>query len=383
MDERVMRFRIGVVALATILVTVILVLMIGGGDSIIQGTYPLEVRFDEAPGVAKDTPVRKFGIRIGKVSSVGFAPAGEEEGAIVIVEINDNVEIHTNETFRIDRGVLGDAVLEVIKVSKPEAKTSRDAVYDKGSTLKGEVRPDPLAIVANLEGGLNRALNSIADTSDEIGALASGVSDLLGNNEEQVVRIINKMEQTVDRLASAVASTDELLSDPVLKENLKRSISDLPEVLTDAREAIGGLKTALAGVDRNLANLEGFTRPLGERGNALVANLEGTLSKLDKVMSDISGFSEGLNNSEGSLGMLMNNPDVYQQLNEAATRINNLTKQLQPILNDTRVFTDKLARHGLNGALKKDTGTKRTGSELGLEYRPGTRFPPLLNHGHD
>jgi len=141
------------------------------------------------------------------------------------------------------------------------------------------------------------------------------------------------------------------------------------------------LKTALAGVDRNLANLEGFTRPLGERGNQLVANLEGTINKLDKVMGDISAFSEGLNNSEGSLGMLMNNPDVYQQLNEAATRINGLTKQLEPILNDTRVFTDKLARHGLNGALKRDTGTKRTPSELGLQYHPsGKRFPTLLGH---
>jgi phospholipid/cholesterol/gamma-HCH transport system substrate-binding protein len=370
-----MRFRIGVVALATILVTVILVLMIGGGPSLMQGTYPLDVYFEEAPGVAKDTPVRKFGIRIGRVSNVGFA-GGDKTGAIVTVEINDGVDILDNETFRIDRGVLGDAVLEVITAAHPEE--------NEPGLLKGEVRPDPLEIVANLEGGLGRALNSLADTSDDIGELATRVNDLLGNNEEQVVRIVNKLEQTIDRLSSTVASTDELLSDPVLKENLKRSISDLPEVLTDAREAIGGLKTALAGVDRNLANLEGLTRPLGERGGQLVANLENTLAKLDNVMTDISAFSEGLNNSEGSLGMLMNNPDVYQQLNEAATRVNDLTKQLGPILDDARVFTDGLARHGLNGVLKKNSGTKRTGSELGLQYHPGKRFPAILQHDqHD
>jgi phospholipid/cholesterol/gamma-HCH transport system substrate-binding protein len=379
MDERVMRFRVGVVALATIIVTVILVLMIGGAPTLLQGKYPLYVYFEEAPGVSQDTPVRKFGIRIGKVKEVGFA-SPQEGGAIVTVEINDDVTIRNDETFRIDRGVLGDAVLEVVKAQTPEPDVAPDAARGRGSALTGEVRPDPLAIVANLEGGLATALKSIANTSDDIGELATRVSDLLGNNEEQVVRIVNKMEQTIDRLANAVASTDELLSDPVLKENLKRSISDLPEVLTDAREAIGGLKTALAGVDRNLANLEGFTRPLGERGNRLVANLESSLNKLDRVMGDISAFSEGLNNSEGSLGMLMNNPDVYQQLNEAATRINGLTKQLEPILNDTRVFTDKLARHGLNGALKRDTGTKRSPSDLGLEYHPGSRFPALLRH---
>ncbi|HWB13543.1 MAG TPA: MlaD family protein [Pirellulales bacterium] len=376
MDERVMRFRVGVVALATIIVTIILVLMIGGAPTLLHGTYPLYVYFDEAPGVSQDTPVRKFGIRIGKVKDVGFAP---NEGAVVTVEIDENVKIRNDETFRIDRGVLGDAVLEVVKAENPEPGVPPDGERGRETALTGEVRPDPLAIVANLEGGLAKALNSIAQTSDNIGELANRVNDLLGNNEEQVVRIVNKMEQTIDRMSSAVASTDELLSDPVLKENLKRSISDFPEVLTDAREAIGGLKTALAGVDRNLANLEGFTRPLGERGNRLVADLESSVSKLDKVMDDISTFSEGLNNSEGSLGMLMNNPDVYQQLNEAATRINGLTRQLEPILNDTRVFTDKLARHGLNGALKRDTGTKRSPSDLGLEYHPGSRFP-MLRH---
>jgi phospholipid/cholesterol/gamma-HCH transport system substrate-binding protein len=358
----------GVVAVATILVAAILVLMIGSFSSILQGTYQLDVSFDEAPGVSKGTPVRKFGIRIGEVSNVGFAK--DRAGAIVTVKINDDVEIKDNETLRIDRGVLGDAVLEVIEATHPEK--------NEPELKKGEVRPDPLAIVANIEGDLARALRSLANTSDDIGELATRVNDLLGNNEEQVVRIVNKMEKTIDRLSSTVASMDDLLSDPVLKENLKRSISALPEVLTDAREAISGLKTALSGVDRNLANLEGFTRPLGERGNELVANIEGTLAKLDKVMGDLSAFSEGLNNSEGSLGMLMNNPDVYQQLNEAATRINGLTKQFEPILNDTRVFTDKLARHGLNGVLKRDTGTKRTGSELGLEYHPGTRFPTFL-----
>jgi phospholipid/cholesterol/gamma-HCH transport system substrate-binding protein len=373
MDERRMRVRVGFVTLAAILVTIILVFMIGGFPSL-QGTYPLEVRFNEAPGVAKDTPVRKFGIRIGKVQRVGFSD--DNVAAIVVVEIDNDVELRSDETFQIDRGVLGDAVLEVI--DKNPAETPATTI-SKDEVLDGIVRPDPLDIVAKLEGGLADALASIATTSKDIGDLATRVNDVIGNNEEQVVRIVGKLETTIDRLSSAVASTDELLSDPVLKENLKRSIADLPEVLTDAREAIGGLKTALSGVDRNLANLEGFTRPLGERGGRLVASLESSINKLDQVMTDVSGFSAGLNNNQGSLGMLMNNPDVYQQLNEAAMRINQITKQLEPILSDARIFSDKLARHGLNSAFQRDIGTKRSPTELGLQYHP-SRFPALLKH---
>lgn len=373
MDEGRMRFSVGVVALATIIVAATLVFLIGGFPSM-QGTYKLKVRFNEAPGVSKDTPVRKFGIRIGRVSDIGFSE--DNTAAIVVVEVENGVQLRSDENFRIDRGVLGDAVLEVID-ENPDVQP--DEYLSEGTVLDGTVRPDPLDIVAKLEGGLADALGSIATTSDRIGELTGRVNDLIGNNEEQVVRIVGKMETTIDRLSSAVASTDELLSDPVLKENLKRSIADLPEVLTDAREAIGGLKTALSGVDRNLANLEGFTRPLGERGGRLVTSLESSINKLDQVMTDVSGFSAGLNNNQGSLGMLMNNPDVYQQLNEAAMRINQITKQLEPILNDARIFSDKLARHGLNGALQRDTGTKLSPSNLGLEYHP-SRFPALLKH---
>ncbi|HVX11422.1 MAG TPA: MlaD family protein [Pirellulales bacterium] len=386
MDERRMRFRVGVVALATIIVAATLVFLIGGAPSLLHATYPLHIKFEQAPGVAVETPVRKFGIRIGKVSNVTFAP--DDTGAVVTVEIDQNVKLKIDKTFRINTGVLGDAVLEVIKSDDelpPDVKVSSEAElpeHQPNDVLRGQVRSDPLQMVANLEGKLAEALGSIGSTSDEIGELAKHVNDLLGNNEEQVVRIVAKVEKTVDRLASAVASTDDLLSDPVLRENLKRSISDFPEVLTDAREAIGGLKTALAGVDRNLANLEGFTRPLGERGDVLVGNIESSVGKLDKILSDLSTFSSGLNNSTGSLGQLMNSPDVYQQLNEAATNINQLTKELRPIVADARIFSDKLARHGLNGALKRDTGIKRSPTDLGLERIPsGQRHFPLgLRH---
>lgn len=377
MDERRMRFRVGVVALATIIVTVTLVFLIGGAPSVLNATYPLYVVLAQAPGVGEDTPIRKFGIRIGKVSKVEIAR--DDTSAIVTVEIQEKYKLRSDETFRVNTGVLGDAWLEVID---SDPANLPDTYLEKGEALEGTVRKDPLQVVANLETGLADAMASITTTSNEVGVFIKNMNDLLGNNEEQVVRIIGKMEETVNRLSSAVASTDELLSDPVLKENLKRSISDFPEVLTDAREAIGGLKTALSGVDRNLANLEGFTRPLGERGSMLVANLESSTTKLDKVLSDMQAFSAGLSNTNSSLGMLMNSPDVYQQLNEAAANINQLTRDMRPILADARIFTDKLARHGLNGALKRDTGTKRTPSELGLERIPsGTRHFPLgLRH---
>jgi hypothetical protein len=56
-------------------------------------------------------------------------------------------------------------------------------------------------------------------------------------------------------------------------------------------------------------------------------------------------FTRTLNSREGTLGQLMNNPEVYNNLSQAIVNVNHLTRQLEPILCDVRVITDKEARH--------------------------------------
>jgi phospholipid/cholesterol/gamma-HCH transport system substrate-binding protein len=93
-----------------------------------------------------------------------------------------------------------------------------------------------------------------------------------------------------------------------------------------------------------------------------VSEVDDAAAKLDRLMGELLVFSEALNTGEGSLGQLITNPDLYQNLNRAAANIEELTRQLQPVVHDARVFTDKIARHpellGVRGALQKNAGTK-------------------------
>lgn len=364
MDERRMRVSVGAVALFTAVAIVTLVGLVGRMPSLLHGTYPLYVKFRQAPGVAEDTAVRKFGIRIGQVTEVGFAP--DDSGAIVTVQIDANRQLRKDETLRVASSLLGDAILEVVDIDEANLPAE---FHQPGDVLEGTVRSDPLQVIASMEEGLADAMSSIGRTSDEIGVLAQRVSDLLGNNEEQIVRIVDKMEKTIDQLRVAVDSTQDLVGDPALRENLRRTITDMPEVLADARDAIGSLRTTMSGVDRNLANLEGFTRPLGERGPQLVANLESSVVKLDQVLTDMSAFSESMNSPEGSLNQLINNPDLYQQLNSAAMNINELIKQMRPIFRNVEILTDKLARHP-EALLRRGSGVKFAPSEMGVQPHP-------------
>jgi phospholipid/cholesterol/gamma-HCH transport system substrate-binding protein len=362
MDERVVRFRVGVMVLATGFITAILVLLFGDFSSFGQSNYKVYIAFPQAPGVTRDTPVRKSGILIGRVSSVDFADQEQQDrgfNVIITAKINKGVELRENENCQVGSSILGgDAVLQFI----PSGDRNRPkGLLGDGDVVAGVVTPDPLQVFSNLEGSLTEAIVSVARTSDEVGRLAGRLGDLLGNNDEQFTRIVNKTELTLDKIRSAVESTNEVLSDPMVKENLKRAVSDLPEVLQEMKTTISGVKNTLQLVDNNLKNVEGLTKPLGDRGTQIINNIENSTAKLDLVLSEMGNFSKKLNDSEGSLGQLLNNPDVYQQLNSAITNVNDITRQLKPIVRDVRVFTDKVSRHQgsiLREALHPSSGIK-------------------------
>lgn len=362
MDERVVRFRVGVMVLATGFITAILVLLFGDFSNFGQSTYAIYIAFPEAPGVTRDTPIRKSGILIGRVSNVVFADQEQQDrgfNVIVTARINGKYELKANENCQVNNSILGgETVLEFVPSSDRSRPTTR--LVD-GDVAPGVVTPNPLQVFANLESSLTEAIVSVAKTSDQVGRLAGRLGDLLGNNDEQLGRIVNKTELTMDKLRQAVESTNDLVSDPVIKENLKKTIAELPEVLQEMKTTVGGVKNTLQLVDNNLKNVEGLTKPLGERGSQIISNIENSTAKLDTVLQEFSSFSSRLNSQEGTLGQLMNNPDVYQQLNSAAANINCLTRDLKPILRDVKIISDKLARDPsrvVSGVLFPPSGIK-------------------------
>ena len=90
MDDRIVKFRVGVMVVATMFLTGIMVLLFGDVQSYFRG-YTIYIHFAEAPGVTDGTPIRKSGIRIGRVTKVNFAPQG---GVIVEATIDRDVELY-------------------------------------------------------------------------------------------------------------------------------------------------------------------------------------------------------------------------------------------------------------------------------------------------
>lgn len=347
MDDRRIQFRVGVLVLSAIISTAILVVLFNGPVTLGLGTYTIYMSFQDAPGITADTPVRKSGILIGRVTDVHFTDDG---GVLVTAAIQEDIKLQTNERPRISNGLLGDGVLEFYRGPEPAQEGKFVA---PGATLIGDVVSYPLKILGNIEGDLSRTIVSVSQTSDDIGRLAREITGLLTNNEEQFARIIVKAETTLDTLQSAVSSADNFISDPVMRDNLSRSLNEFPVVIEKFQTLMEGLDGTMQSANRNLNNLERFTQPLGDRGEHLVNSIDSTVANLDEMLSELGQFARALQNPDGSLGQFLNNPDLYQNLNQAAVDLDQVLRDARPVIYNTRVFTDTLAREGLRGQLKR------------------------------
>jgi phospholipid/cholesterol/gamma-HCH transport system substrate-binding protein len=69
-----------------------------------------------------------------------------------------------------------------------------------------------------------------------------------------------------------------------------------------------------------------------------------------------------LNRSRGSLHKIIHDDELYDQIRRTSMNVEDATKRLRPIMNDLRIFADKIATDprqlGVSGALnRRPSGT--------------------------
>jgi phospholipid/cholesterol/gamma-HCH transport system substrate-binding protein len=381
MDERVIQFRVGVMVLATLIITVILVWMFGQGSSravrgLLPGKRPYTVfiRFPEAPGVNTDTPIRKSGIVIGRVVSVDFADPQYQREVLVKAAIDRDRKLFTDEECQLVRTVVGDSRLEI--VAKRRGGPPAETVQPNGE-IPGTVISDPVQVVGKLEGDLRETIRSVGDASDELRKFVKSVNDLFGAEGDvpqrrvQLNELLRETRDTLKTIRTAAESANTLLGggpdgDSQLRDTLRRNprlVDKLTTTLTSVDGAVRSMAETMISARKNLDNLQRFTGPMGDRGNEIAQGLSSVTSNFDALLGEIRTLTARLNNQDGSLGKLIHDPSLYNNLNRAAENIQEISLRLRPVVEDVRVFTDKIARHpdeliSIRGALQQRPGTK-------------------------
>ena len=355
MVERGMQFKVGIVVLSTLLIMAILIALSSDTEWFrLGGQYQVQVRLPRAPGIERDTPVRKNGIRIGRVAEVRET----DEGALVIVNVNADRGLRPSDICTAKASFLGDAVLEFDSGLPPVAQEFVQA----GHTFEGVVSDSPIDVVANLQGDLSQAVQAVGLAGREIETLAGRINAILdGQTVSQTKDLISTTYQAMTTLSSTLESIDRLIND----EAFQRGIADIPALVSDTRETMEVLERAVAAADENLSNLAGFTGPLGERGDAIAAALETSADNMSGLLEQIALAVKAFNSSSGTVGMLINDRELYDNLNmtvrQAREMIANLevmSRQLRPILYDVRVLTDKVSRDPSRVIWRRDSSIK-------------------------
>lgn len=353
MNDRTKQFRVGVVVLATIMITSILILWNSDFSALpFRSKYQVKLLVPQAPGVAPNTPVRRRGLPIGRVASV----EDTDQGALITINVNADKQIKTNEVGRIQSSLMGDAVIEFVPMPVRSGPLPQPLAPD--SVVQGTFAPNPMDMLSTLQGDLRQTIVALGTAGEEVAELADRLNTVLGANDMQrITSLVESTDRAMAQFANVAQNMNDVIGDEQFKEQLKAGLVQLPQVMTDAREILDSLDKAITSADENLKNLQGLTGPLGDRGTAIVATLENSIRNLEELLSQVSTFTKSINESEGTIGLLVRDRATYDQLQTALAQanatimdvrcmINNekFQRRLEQILDNIYVITDKVAR---------------------------------------
>lgn len=393
MDENRLRFGVGVLVISAIGIGIILTFLFGAFPSVLQRDYALLVDFKSAEGISANTAVVRDGVRIGRVSSIELKNEGDNEGGkggvSVTLAMDSNKPMSHAYLPRIGTGnfVTGDAQLEFVlgkpaelrELVKPDLLTEP---YTDGEYISyGENSESLFEMQSDLQEtfeAIRNAGSSIAVAAESINQLASGVEKVVGGTDSKIEQVADEAVKALGEFNGAMAEIRSIVGNKSLRENLEKSVAELPGVLTEAKSTLESTKrtfesfervgnefekVGVAAVDtvnsaqRTIKNVEQFTEPLATHGDQLVNQVLGTMTRLESTLTEVEQFTKAVNNKDGSVRMLLDDKDMYWKIRRSVENIESATARIRPILDDVRIFTDKVARDprqlGVRGALSK------------------------------
>jgi len=355
-----MQFRVGLVVVVTCGIATVLVLLFARPSTVFEECLTVYVDAPQATGVGKNSPVRKNGILVGRVSDVQLVDRGARITVGLLRRYQDKVR--RNEVFRIGGGsLIGDTELSVVPAGD---STLPDEPVQEGDVLRGMTRVDPFQVVGNVDAGLDRVVRSISAAGDAVNMLAQRLNTLVDANDNHVNAVLSRATDTLESVQSMAKNMDGFVADPVLRDSLHQTLKEMPALLREAREATVKVRETVSSADRTFVNVQKATDPLADNGRGLVEKADELFRKLNRssdrfeeLVENLLLFSQALNRQDGTLGRLIHDPRLYNNLTSASDELNRLAIELRPVLYNARLLTDQLARDpgqlGVRGALQR------------------------------
>jgi len=261
-----------------------------------QGSYILETSFADASGLTPGNPVRVNGVNVGTVESVALDPQARR--ARVRFRVDNSVDIPEGSTASIS----GVSALGGVRLSISLGAPDNERIPPGGFV------PSP------------PEEDILAQLSDQAPVLAARTDSLLRSANQT-------LEEAQTLFASPNSSVQATLT------SVRSSADALTQLLRGEREQLGEV----------IANTEALTNELNtlvrensdslgatvQSMNRVLAQTERNLVVLERTSTNLDMLIRKINQGEGTLGRLVNDPSLYVRLDSAATRFNDILDDFQ------------------------------------------------------
>ncbi len=240
--------------------------------------------FDDIQGLGASTPIYADGYKVGTVDGLEYDY--KENGPIKVkVDIIKDLRIPQGSKAEIVKDLMGNLQVNLLLANNPRE------------------RVEPGGIIP--------------------GAVNGGMMDKAAN----LVPVVEKM---LPKLDSILTSVNALLADPALAA----SLHNVETITSNLTVSTHELNTLMAGLNKQVPGMIGKANGVLDNTNRLTANLasldvQGTLNKVNQTLESAHQFTEKLNSNQGSLGLLMNDTKLYDNLTSTMSHADSLVIDLK------------------------------------------------------
>ena len=261
------------------------------GSSILDKQKTIYAVYDEVDGLLVGANVMINGLSIGNVTELDFLPNSTK--ILVTLKVKDKLNFSSKSTASIyETGVLGGLAISITPVFEKES------IIKTGDTLKSNVRPGLTELINRQIEPLSRQLQSTITSVDSI---FTGASNVLNRQTQEEIK------ESINVLTSAIKA-------------IKNSSIIIEQTLTSKNTQINNTIDNFEKISSNLSNVS-------DELNSF--DLSALLSNLEVSVDGISSIVNKLESDNSTIGKLINEDEVYNNLNSSIESLNILINDIK------------------------------------------------------